>query len=76
MSTGWAIFWLVYIIGCMLSVYPIAKAVLHDEPDHAMAKTLGDYVAAIAMGFGFCWAWPLAVPGWFIYKALKTDHDK
>lgn len=70
----WLIVWLVYALGCLLSVYPIAKAVIRSDEDPTMQVTGEDIMMGLVMGFCFCWAWPFAIPGWFIYKALWEDH--
>lgn len=63
---------LIYVLGCFLSLVPIARFFATDFGEasvkHADTEAL---VFGVAMGLCLCWAWPLGIIAVPVYYAVK-----
>ena len=64
---------LVYFIGCFLALLPVTRMVVTDFGTEPVSEADGAvWALGIALAFCICWFWPLALPGYVVYKIVKS----
>lgn len=71
--TGNVLFW-VYLLGCAAFLVPTAKFVFHLDDD-GLVSNREDLVGAVLIAFCAVWAWPLYLPGWLAYRAIRGEAE-